>query len=39
MAPGQSTHAMLKNVEHHGLAWQNDAEAMCLEGTKPMGRG
>ena len=33
--PGQSAHPKLRNVEHHGLPWQNDAEAMCLEGTKP----
>jgi predicted SAM-dependent methyltransferase len=33
--PGQSDHDALKGLEHHGLPWQNDAEAMCLEGTKP----
>jgi predicted SAM-dependent methyltransferase len=33
--PGQSEHEVLQGVEHHGLPWQNDAEAMCLEATKP----
>jgi predicted SAM-dependent methyltransferase len=36
--PGQSAHPKLRDVEHHGLPWQNDAEAMCVEGTKPVGR-
>jgi predicted SAM-dependent methyltransferase len=35
LPPGQSAHEVLRGIEHHGLAWQNDAEAMCLEGTKP----
>jgi predicted SAM-dependent methyltransferase len=35
LEPGQSSHPKLTNVEHHGLPWQNDAEAMCVEGTKP----
>jgi predicted SAM-dependent methyltransferase len=35
LAPGQSAHAVLRGIEHHGQPWQNDAEAMCLEGTKP----
>jgi hypothetical protein len=35
LAPGQSDHAVLRGIEHHGQSWQNDAEAMCLEGTKP----
>jgi predicted SAM-dependent methyltransferase len=35
LAPGQSAHDVLRGIEHHGQAWQNDAEAMCLEGAKP----
>jgi predicted SAM-dependent methyltransferase len=33
--PGQSEHPALRGLEHHGQPWQNDAEAMCLEATKP----
>jgi hypothetical protein len=33
-APGRSEHPELVGLEHHGQPWQNDAEAMCLEGTK-----
>jgi predicted SAM-dependent methyltransferase len=36
LAPGQSAHAVLRGIERHGQPWQNDAEAMCLEGTKPV---
>lgn len=32
--PGTSEHEALRGLEHHGQPWQNDAEAMCLEGTK-----
>jgi predicted SAM-dependent methyltransferase len=33
--PGESVHAMLRGIEHHGEApWVNHAEAMCLEATK-----
>jgi predicted SAM-dependent methyltransferase len=32
--PGESCHEALRGIEHHGLAWQNAAEAMCFEGTK-----
>jgi predicted SAM-dependent methyltransferase len=32
--PGESAHPALRGLEHHGQPWQNDAEAMCLEGTK-----
>lgn len=31
---GQSANPALRGLEHHGQPWQNDAEAMCLEGTK-----
>ncbi len=33
--PGQSPHPMLRELEHHGPPWENDAEAMCLEATRP----
>jgi predicted SAM-dependent methyltransferase len=32
--PGQSSHAALRDLEHHGPAWENDAEAMCLEAER-----
>jgi predicted SAM-dependent methyltransferase len=32
---GQSSKALLRGLEHHGPAWENDAEAMCIEATRP----
>jgi predicted SAM-dependent methyltransferase len=33
--PGDSDHVLLRGLEHHGPAWENDVEAMCLEATRP----
>lgn len=33
-APGESDHAALRFLERHGPAWENAAEAMCLEATR-----
>ena len=33
--PGESPHARLRGIERHGPDWENAAEAMCLEATRP----
>ena len=36
--PGESAHAALQGIERHGDAsWINEAEAMCIEATRPTG--
>ncbi|HWO15205.1 MAG TPA: methyltransferase domain-containing protein [Solirubrobacterales bacterium] len=36
--PGESPHLALRGVERHGdAAWINEAEAMCVEATRPSG--
>jgi predicted SAM-dependent methyltransferase len=32
---GESEHDLLRAVESHGPDWENEAEAMCLEATRP----
>gem|GEM_PF-872408 len=33
--PNESSHPALRELERHGPQWENPAEAMCLEATRP----
>ncbi len=35
--PNESDHLALRELERHGPEWENPAEAMCLEATRPAG--